>query len=208
MTQFCTSESARHSFVAEDLAEFFVAHLGKRRIHHHDQTDGNRNRGGAHAEPVEKWHDARNQPASDDADRHGRENPPGEVAIEKTKARRNCVLHLLMLSAVAAPCSAQRRIWSPFADCAGTCFDSLLQLAGVLFENLRRLECFTQEAEELFVDSFGGLRQAVIHSSPIPAIQHQAGVLQIRQVTGHVGLRTTPARTGCRRRTTPRESAG
>ena len=84
----------QHALVAEDLAEFLVADLGKRRVHHYDQADGNRNRCCAHAEFVEEGHDSGNQPTGDNTERHGRKDPGGQVTIKKTQARCNSVRHL------------------------------------------------------------------------------------------------------------------
>ena len=40
--------------VAEDVAELLVAHLGKRRIHHHDEADGDGDVGRAHLKRLMK----------------------------------------------------------------------------------------------------------------------------------------------------------
>ena len=54
ITQFCTSDNPSTLPIAEHVAQFFVAHLGQRRIHHHDQADGDWDVRGPDAEAIDE----------------------------------------------------------------------------------------------------------------------------------------------------------
>ncbi len=75
-----------HPEVAEDGPHLLVPHLGERRVHHEDQPDGDRDGGGTHARPVEQRDDAGEDVAHPHADRHRREDPDREVAIQEGEA--------------------------------------------------------------------------------------------------------------------------
>src|ERR1039457_2372162 len=66
--------------------EFLVSNLGEGRVHHQDQTHGDWNRGGADAEAIEKRDDSGDKPAETHANRHGGEDPGGEITIEEREA--------------------------------------------------------------------------------------------------------------------------
>ena len=61
--------------VAKDVAELLVLHLGERRIHHHDEADGDGDVGGADVERVDEVGHAGEGPAQEHADGHGEEDP-------------------------------------------------------------------------------------------------------------------------------------
>ena len=71
-----------HFPVAEYPPHFLVSDLGQRRIHHQDQTRGDRDVGGARREPVPEVGDAGLQPSPTDPDSHGEEDPHCEITVE------------------------------------------------------------------------------------------------------------------------------
>ncbi len=78
---------AQHLPVAEDLAQLVIMHLGQRRVHHQDQADGDGDVGGADRNRrVERLDGLGQQKAQAHADRHGQEDPQGQVAVEKGQA--------------------------------------------------------------------------------------------------------------------------
>ena len=84
MTQFCIERQIQNALVPKNLAKFLVAHLRKRRIHHEDQADRDRNGSGTNAEPVEEWDDSRSEPPRHYSDTHGSEYPSCQIAVEKS----------------------------------------------------------------------------------------------------------------------------
>ena len=94
---------AEDPVVAEDVAEFLVAHLGERRIHHHDEADGDGDVGGAHGPLLDELRDALVGPAEADADEHGEEDPERQVAVEEREALGHSLGH------AASPCRSGRR---------------------------------------------------------------------------------------------------
>jgi hypothetical protein len=83
--------------VAEDLAELLVLHLGERRIHHHDEPDGDGDVGRPDVEPVDEAGHAGEGPTEEHADGHGKEDPGGEVAVEEREPLHGAFCHLLRL---------------------------------------------------------------------------------------------------------------
>ena len=81
-----------HLLVAKDFVQFLVSHLGERRIHHDNQSHGDRDGRSSNAETVQKWHHSGHKPPEHDPGSHGRKDPGGEIAIEKLEA--NACLHL------------------------------------------------------------------------------------------------------------------
>ena len=81
MTQFCSSDNPKHLPIAEDLAQFVVMHLGQRRVHHQNQTDGDGDVGGADLELVDKALDAGHQRTQPHPDGHRQEDPQRQVAV-------------------------------------------------------------------------------------------------------------------------------
>ena len=72
-----------YPLVAKDLAELLVADLRKRRVHHQDEPDRDRDRRRPDAHSVERGIDAGHEEAERDADAHGQEDPECQVAIEE-----------------------------------------------------------------------------------------------------------------------------
>ena len=76
ITQFCTSDRPRHAVVAKDFVRLLVPHLRERRIHHHDQSDRNRE---STVVPtlklVQERDDSGHQPAGNHSDRHCGKDP-------------------------------------------------------------------------------------------------------------------------------------
>ncbi len=60
-----------------------VAHLGQRRVHHQDQTDGDRDVGRTDRECIERIGQTVEQRAQGNAQCHCGEDPDGEVAIQE-----------------------------------------------------------------------------------------------------------------------------
>ena len=102
ITQFCTSESASTCLLRKTSSQLLVAHLRQRRVHHQDQADGDGDRCRADAEAVEKRHDARDEPARADPERHGGEDPDSEIAVEKAQTRRYAALIFVTPSQIPA----------------------------------------------------------------------------------------------------------
>lgn len=67
--------------VAEDLAQLLIFHFGKRRIHHQDQANGDRNIGRARLKLIDELLDAGDEIAHRHTNRHRQENPQGQKAI-------------------------------------------------------------------------------------------------------------------------------
>ena len=86
--------------VAEDVAELLVLHLGERRIHHHDEADGDGDVGRAHRPLLDELGQAREGPAEDHADGHGEEDPERQVAVEEGQSLDRAFGHVegLLLS--------------------------------------------------------------------------------------------------------------
>ena len=84
---------AEDPVVAEDVAELLVAHLGERRIHHHDEADGDGDVGRAHGPAVDELGHRDEGPADEHADEHGEEDPEGEVAVEERESLDRAVCH-------------------------------------------------------------------------------------------------------------------
>ena len=82
-SQFCTSESPSTLLVAENVGQLLVSHLGKGRIHHQDQADGNRNVGCADLEAVDETLDARHEKTETHAQGHGSKDPDRQIAVQK-----------------------------------------------------------------------------------------------------------------------------
>jgi hypothetical protein len=100
--------------IAEHVAELLVPHLGERRIHHHDQADGDGYVGGADAEAIDERWDAFEQPAQTDPREHGEEDPERQIPIEERKAPHESASRgpsNVVTSDVAAK-AASRRSWS------------------------------------------------------------------------------------------------
>ena len=74
---------ADHLFIPEDVPHLFVFHFGKRRVHHQDQPDGDRDIGGPDLEGIDEILGAREEVAGADADGHGGKDPDGKVAVEE-----------------------------------------------------------------------------------------------------------------------------
>ena len=85
ITQFCTRGKGQHLEVAEHLPQLLVFDLGQRRIHHHDQADGNGDVGGAYLKSVDHALHAGNGIAEHDPGEHGEKDPQGEKPIKKTE---------------------------------------------------------------------------------------------------------------------------
>ena len=73
----------QHARVAPHGGQVFVAHLGKRRVHHQHQTDGDGDVGTADLVAADDGLDVRHQPAQGQAQRHGGEDPQREIAVEE-----------------------------------------------------------------------------------------------------------------------------
>ena len=69
--------------VLEDPPHLLVLHLRQRRIHHQDQSDGDRDGCCADAETVEEGYDAGNNVPEANSSGHGSENPERKIPIEK-----------------------------------------------------------------------------------------------------------------------------
>ena len=77
-------EGERQNFlVPEHVAHFLVMHLRQRRIHHQDQTDGDRDGSGAHAQARDGMGDAGDEVGNQHPGEHRQEDPKGEEAVEE-----------------------------------------------------------------------------------------------------------------------------
>ena len=74
------------SQVAEDRRELLVAHLRKRRVHHQDEPDRDRDVRRADAELVPERGDPRREVARADADDHHEEDPQRQISIEDAQS--------------------------------------------------------------------------------------------------------------------------
>ena len=83
----------QHFPIAKHVAEFFVLHLGQRRVHHQDQPDGNGDVGRPHLEPIDKSLDAGNQVSGPHTDSHRQKDPKGQKAVEKREPFSNVFAH-------------------------------------------------------------------------------------------------------------------
>ena len=109
--QFCTSDRPEHFEVFKHLAHLFIFNLGKRRVHHENQADGDRNIGCARLELFPESRDARKEIPPADTDKHGKKNPERQIAVEKRKFFCQAFSHdsfLLVLLFFANLLSAQR----------------------------------------------------------------------------------------------------
>jgi len=87
-TTLLQQRQAQDAPVAEDFVQLFVAHLGEGRVHHHDQSDRDRDRSCSDAEAVQQRHGSRDEPAQQNAEGHRGEDPAGEVSIEEAETAR------------------------------------------------------------------------------------------------------------------------
>ena len=69
--------------ILEYLPKFFIPHLGKGRIHHQYEADGNGDIGGSHLETVYYIPNAGIKISASHADEHGQENPQSQKSIQK-----------------------------------------------------------------------------------------------------------------------------
>jgi len=69
--------------VPEHLPQFLILDLGQRRIHHHDQADGDGNIGGPDLKDIDEISNPGEEIAAEDPGQHGDKNPQGEKAIDK-----------------------------------------------------------------------------------------------------------------------------
>ena len=63
--------------------QFFITHLGQRRIHHDDEADGDGDVGGADLKAVDEGRRGWDEVADGDADSHGEEDPEREIAVQE-----------------------------------------------------------------------------------------------------------------------------
>ncbi len=73
----------QHLPVAEDVGQLLVAHLRKRRVHHQHQADRDGDVGRSDLEAIDEILDARHEEPEADAQGHGREDPDGQIPVEK-----------------------------------------------------------------------------------------------------------------------------
>ena len=83
----------QHLRVAEHLAQFLVADLRQRRVHHDDQADGDRDGRRPDLERRDEPDEARQEVAGAHADDHGEEDPERQEPIEKRQARGDVFRH-------------------------------------------------------------------------------------------------------------------
>ena len=70
-------------------AHLFVADLGKRWVHHQDQSNGDGNGSRADTEPIQKRNDSWKDIAPQDTHSHGQEDPESQKPIQEGKFFRN-----------------------------------------------------------------------------------------------------------------------
>ncbi|MDZ7675683.1 MAG: hypothetical protein U5K30_11525 [Acidimicrobiales bacterium] len=83
MIQFEEQGQAQHATVGGDLAEVVVPDLGQHRVHHQQQTDGDRQRDRVDLDPVECLVEAGEQLAERDAQHHGGADPQRQEPVER-----------------------------------------------------------------------------------------------------------------------------
>ena len=76
----------QHLRVPEDVGKLFVAHLREGRVHHQHQAGRDRDVRGPDLEAVDEAFDPRHEVAEPDAQRHGREDPDGEIPVQERES--------------------------------------------------------------------------------------------------------------------------
>ena len=71
--------------VPKYLPQFLVFHLGQRRVHHEDQSDGDGDVGGPDLELMPEVHDAGGHVSPPHADEHGEKDPQRQKSIQEGK---------------------------------------------------------------------------------------------------------------------------
>ncbi|STD12588.1 Uncharacterised protein [Dermatophilus congolensis] len=79
----------QHAPVVGDGPEPVVSDLGEHRVHHHEQPDADGQRDAVHLDGGQRRADAGDDTAQQEPDDHGREDPHGQVAIERGQLLRH-----------------------------------------------------------------------------------------------------------------------
>ena len=93
MIQFWTRDKTEYLYIPEDKPQFFVAHLGQRRVHHQDQADGNGDIGGSDLKYIDEIPYAGIQIAPEHPDSHGQKDPQREKTVQKAQFFNGRISH-------------------------------------------------------------------------------------------------------------------
>lgn len=86
-TQFEDQGGGEHASIAGDGVQAVVADLGQDRVHHHEQTEGNRQRRPVDFDGTQGGTEAGDEPPQDEIGGHRRRDPQWQVPIQRGQLR-------------------------------------------------------------------------------------------------------------------------